>query len=389
MRAISTEFYGDDTRWFIGKVVTKGVESDPAGLGRVRVRIVGIHDDNLGQIPNSALPFASVVMPNSEGGTKNTTQAPMIQNDALVIGLFLDGETSQQPVIIGCIPHLASRRSINHQSTGERMLDQGNVDLSTSSVNSQSANTYKPGLATAIEIELLDRAGIDHNLTEGMALSADQAEILSTTVAGSGNISIQLVGEGQPQQTYNFLRSLFIELNHKNPGNVAAAFVGNFVHESGVQSWRNEDNPLVSGSRGGYGLAQWTGPRRRALEKFARYHRAYVGNLAVQLAWIEAEMKGAPDTEFYGSGFVSSMRAANTVALATEVVFAKYETPMTVVNFINSGPGFGTKFKTYLANGGIETRVQQLASISSYVQDYYNEYKKRYGSAIDAQKYGR
>jgi len=46
----------------------------------------------------------------------------------------------------------------------------------------------------------------------------------------------------------------------------AAAIVGNLGHESGGFKFLQEKKPLVPGSRGGWGWAQWTGPRRRAFE---------------------------------------------------------------------------------------------------------------------------
>lgn len=46
----------------------------------------------------------------------------------------------------------------------------------------------------------------------------------------------------------------------------AAAIVGNLGHESGGFRFLQEKKPLVPGSRGGWGWAQWTGPRRRAFE---------------------------------------------------------------------------------------------------------------------------
>lgn len=46
----------------------------------------------------------------------------------------------------------------------------------------------------------------------------------------------------------------------------AAGIVGNFSVETGGFRHQQELNPTVAGSRGGYGMAQWTGPRRRALE---------------------------------------------------------------------------------------------------------------------------
>jgi len=46
----------------------------------------------------------------------------------------------------------------------------------------------------------------------------------------------------------------------------AAAILGNLGHESGGFKFLQEKKPLVAGSRGGWGWAQWTGPRRRAFE---------------------------------------------------------------------------------------------------------------------------
>ena len=48
----------------------------------------------------------------------------------------------------------------------------------------------------------------------------------------------------------------------------AAAIVGNLGHESNGFSSLQEINPTVRGSRGGYGYAQWTGPRRREFEAY-------------------------------------------------------------------------------------------------------------------------
>lgn len=49
----------------------------------------------------------------------------------------------------------------------------------------------------------------------------------------------------------------------------AAGIVGNLAHESGGFGTLQEINPMIPGSRGGYGYAQWTGPRRRQFESWA------------------------------------------------------------------------------------------------------------------------
>ena len=42
------DYYGDTTRWFVGTV--KSLE-DPLKMGRVQVRINGIHGQNIEEIP--------------------------------------------------------------------------------------------------------------------------------------------------------------------------------------------------------------------------------------------------------------------------------------------------------------------------------------------------
>lgn len=53
--------------------------------------------------------------------------------------------------------------------------------------------------------------------------------------------------------------------------NNAAGIASGLAAESGIQAI-NEKNPLIPGSRGGFGFGQWTGPRRIAFEKYAADH---------------------------------------------------------------------------------------------------------------------
>ncbi|MEG9527189.1 MAG: phage tail tip lysozyme, partial [Hyphomicrobiales bacterium] len=50
----------------------------------------------------------------------------------------------------------------------------------------------------------------------------------------------------------------------------SAGLLGNLGHESGGFRQLQEVSPAVAGSRGGRGLAQWTGPRRVAMEAWCR-----------------------------------------------------------------------------------------------------------------------
>ena len=51
------DFYGDQTRWFVGSVVSL---QDPFKVGRIQVRIQGIHSDDLVEIPDEKLHRISI-----------------------------------------------------------------------------------------------------------------------------------------------------------------------------------------------------------------------------------------------------------------------------------------------------------------------------------------
>lgn len=100
------------------------------------------------------------------------------------------------------------------------------------------------------------------------------------------------------------------------PEHVARAFVLNFQDESGLNPGINEAAPIVPGSRGGFGLSQWTGPRRRALEAYAAERGQNVANPDLQLDFLMTELRGseaaaakailaAPDTETAAAAIVN------------------------------------------------------------------------------------
>ena len=97
------DFYGDQTRWFIGRVVDL---QDPMELGRIKVRIFGVHSEDTQAIPTDDLPWAQVVVPITEGGTFGLGNVLGINEGAHVFGMFLDGANSQLPLIIGSLPKL-------------------------------------------------------------------------------------------------------------------------------------------------------------------------------------------------------------------------------------------------------------------------------------------
>lgn len=100
------------------------------------------------------------------------------------------------------------------------------------------------------------------------------------------------------------------------PQHVAEGFAMNAQDESGFNPGINEAAPTVPGSRGGFGLMQWTGPRRRQLEAFAAQRGASVADPNVQMDFLMTELQGpekgaarsilaAPDAGSAGAAIVN------------------------------------------------------------------------------------
>lgn len=96
------EYYGDNVRWFIATVINA---APPSGYeGRVKIRIHGVHSESTEDIPEEHLPWAQCLLPTTEGGISGVGRIPRLQAGALVLGLFMDGKSSQVPIIFGSLP---------------------------------------------------------------------------------------------------------------------------------------------------------------------------------------------------------------------------------------------------------------------------------------------
>ena len=91
----------DGFTWFLG--IVQDI-NDPLNCGRVKVRCVGWHSDNINELPVANLPWAQVMMPVTSASTSSVGRSGTgLLNGSYVMGFFLDGETSQQPVVMGSL----------------------------------------------------------------------------------------------------------------------------------------------------------------------------------------------------------------------------------------------------------------------------------------------
>jgi hypothetical protein len=88
--------------WFVGVVEDR---ADPKNLGRLRVRCLGYHTEDLVKLPTADLPWAHVMNPITSATVSGLGQTPLgAVEGSWVVGFFQDGEDSQMPVIIGTLP---------------------------------------------------------------------------------------------------------------------------------------------------------------------------------------------------------------------------------------------------------------------------------------------
>ena len=364
MRTINTEFYGDDSRWFIGVVSQIG---DVRNLGRVRVRIFGIHNEDTTKVKISDLPWASVVVPVTQGGVSGSTMPDGIQVGAQVYGIFLDGKHSQSPLVLGSIPH----------DSGLRVVVDEPLDSFALPKTSESESVIRVGdKVTQAEVNRLEEIG-EPTPTIGTTIDTRQAKLLDEGASGSGSLSINLIGSTRQEQAFNYLKSYFeTRGNIGDPGSCAAAFVGNFIHESGP----NLDPKARPPREPAVGIAQWNS-RQPELKTFANsIPGANYLNFSVQLAFVVYELENKQSRRTYARLVNSS-----TILEYTEVVMALYETPSTAYNY-HKESSFISNYNLHARNGGIRGAVSRTSRQSSSLLAYSAAFEKRLISAKEVSK---
>lgn len=126
-------------RWFIGRVVDR--VSDPLKLGRLRVRVYGIHDDE-GAIPDDTLPWASVITSPLSASNQQVGIAPVgVTEGSIVFGFFMDGAECQIPMILGTIPGIPDNDTAKHDVS--KLAREQNVSKETLGPEPASAYAAK------------------------------------------------------------------------------------------------------------------------------------------------------------------------------------------------------------------------------------------------------
>lgn len=81
----------------------------------------------------------------------------------------------------------------------------------------------------------------------------------------------------------------------------AAGITGNLDLETGGFKHMQEIKPMVPGSRGGYGMAQWTGPRRVQFENWAKANNLDPASKEANFGFLKHELMNTPEGKVLAS----------------------------------------------------------------------------------------
>ena len=151
-----SEFMGKNGfQWFVGVVEDR---SDPKTLGRLRVRCLGYHTEDLIKLKTSDLPWAHVMNPITSATVSGLGQTPLgAVEGTWVVGFFQDGSDAQQPIVIGTLPGVPSELPTKGNNKG--FQDEVNAvypkytetDVNRLAVNAKTTATGAAGATTTTE----------------------------------------------------------------------------------------------------------------------------------------------------------------------------------------------------------------------------------------------
>ena len=139
----------DGFAWFVGVVEDR---NDPDQQGRVRVRCLGYHSENLNKVPTTDLPWAHVMHPVTDPAMHGMGNSPSwLVEGTWVIGFFRDAIEKQQPVIIGSLPgnpedsaNFKTGFNDPRHKESTQINDQGVAEYSVGGLNPEEYAEYGP-----------------------------------------------------------------------------------------------------------------------------------------------------------------------------------------------------------------------------------------------------
>jgi len=143
------EFIGQKFHWFTGEIVDI---DDDQNFNRVRVYCHGYHDKKFKEENKESLPWAIVMMPTTSAGTPNVGANHHLEVGSWVIGFFRDGESAQDPIVMGSITS-STATTMAMSEAADNQIQLYDLPYTASTTN----KVYKSKAGHLIEIENKER----------------------------------------------------------------------------------------------------------------------------------------------------------------------------------------------------------------------------------------
>lgn len=348
MKVIESSYYGDNTRWFIGKAKT--TINDPKNLGRIRVRIFGIHTDNTDDISDSDLPWANTVL-STNVFNGSSYQAYGINDGDTVFGIFLDGKHSQSPLVLGVIPNAAEHVTA--------VIDE-------SDITNGIGNEYKVNPDGSRRTDIISNSNMGSYMATGESIK-DVPPATGPANSGGGVKIPEETKQKYCEIGFKFFVTALKERGSSYPHEQAAGLIGNFLAESGM-------NPTIkaAGTENSWGLGQWNGSKNAGnrlgkLKNFSSQHGLQWNTLDAQLKYTIYELENISIGSRAGSITMDSFIEQSSVSDATRHILDRYENPQYVADYYKSNPRTQSAINNY--NKEFNKRL-------SFAQNIYNTFTK-------------
>lgn len=344
MKQILSTYYGDNTRWFIGKAKT--VDADPLKLGRIRVRIFGLHTDDNELIKDTDLPWATVSLSLNIPSGYGNYQSFGVNDGDTVFGIFLDGQHSQSPLVLGVLPHSGSYQPTPENLTQQTSIEPSNIGGNNGEVYDERFKSYESSGMSINNIPPAD--GEDITVTDSTS---------GKEINGGKNISKE-TRDSYIEIAFDFFNNEFQSAEH------AAAIIGNLIAESDM----NPTRKAGVFSENSWGIAQWNGSenagnRLGRLQGFAKSRNQQWNTLEPQLHYIMYELTISKDVGGYGRVITfDSFKSKTTLESAVAHFMQLYENPGVV--------------KEHLVNNNSTGYFAEYEKRLKYAQDVLNSFYK-------------
>ena len=186
----------DGFQWFVGVVEDR---ADPKTLGRVRVRCLGYHTEDLVKLPTSDLPWAHPMNPITSATVSGIGQTPLgVVEGTWVVGFFTDGSEAQQPVIMGTLPGVPANLPTKDSNKGFQDASNANYPKYTETDVNRLAVNEKTDDVESNPHSTLTLRRADRDLAVGIA----QIDGVFDGVAPIDN-DLDVTSWSEPETSYN------------------------------------------------------------------------------------------------------------------------------------------------------------------------------------------